>query len=1715
MDVFRLRDELTREYADFVRSFVIIRDERLRGVVDRELDDGLLWPDPFIQLNPNFESAGTVDDLVAEGVLHGECARIFRVEKGTPKERPIRFHRHQAGAIRAARTGASYVLTTGTGSGKSLAYITPIVDRVLRDGPNKGIKAIVVYPMNALANSQFGELAKFLNAGYPDNIGPVRFARFTGQESEEERQAIKANPPDILLTNYVMLDLLLTRQWDKQIVRAAEGLKFLVLDELHTYRGRQGADVALLVRRVREAGRATDLQCVGTSATLAGAGSAEGQQREIAELAQLVFGTPVMPANVILETLERVTEPAGSADPAFREKLRDAVAAAKEWPEKPAFEEFIKDPLVRWIEGVVGLEPEQGTERLVRARPRPVTGPDGMAIELAALTGLPDGQCTGAIQRTLLAGYRVRHPEKPNPVFAFRLHQFYSRGETVYATLEAPGSRTATVHEQRFAPGDRSKILLPMAFCRVCGQDYFVVSLRSDESGTEVIQRDLFQRTVSEGERAGFLFVAEGERAWPEDTEEAIKRLPEEWFEEGKTGAKLKSAFRDQVPKGIRLSSEGRLDDSGEYFAFLPSPLRFCPQCDVSYPGRGNDIARLATLGVGGRASATSILSAAALRRLRHEVTLREDARKLLSFTDNRQDASLQAGHFNDFVQVGLLRSALHNAAESAAHDGLPPEELGQRVFDALAFEGRPYSANPDERFAARDGTDKTMRDVIAYRLYRDLERGWRITAPNLEQCGLLRFEYLSLDEACAADDLWQQADVLQTASVEERKQIAVVLLDLLRRELAIKTTFLTPEFQEALKQRASTALVAPWGIDEDEELERRKIAYPTTRPRNERDPSAAFVSPYGLYGRYLRRRFRQLKGVEDTQLVIGAIFRALREAGLLHEVVEGGFQVPDAAMRWIAADGSKPAHDPLRMARPPEDVATNRYFVGFYKSIASDGKGLEGREHTAAVKAEVREEREQRFREGKLPAMFCSPTMELGVDISDLSVVNMRNVPPTPANYAQRSGRAGRSGQPALVFTYCTTGSSHDQYYFRAPLRMVSGQVSPPKIDLTNEDLVKSHCHAIWLSETGVDLKSSMSDVLDLGGEEPTLELQPSISDGIQRQEARIRAHTRASAVLASIPALSDADWYSDTWLEHVLESGPGALDAAADRWRGLYKAALETSKLQNKLILDVSKSQEEKKRARRLRAQAESQLDLLRAEGEEARRSQSDFYTYRYFASEGFLPGYAFPRLPLSAFIPGRRGAKGNDEFLQRPRFLAVSEFGPRALVYHEGSRYVVDRVILPAERTDDNALITEQAKQCGDCGYLHIADGGLGADTCTRCKAVLDATVYDRLFRLRNVSTIRRDRITSDEEERQRQGFEIRTGVQFARARNGLQVRRGDVLVEDRPVARLEYAPAATIWRINLGWNRRKNRDEFGFEIDTQSGRWQRNQNDPNDDNAPALGPVVQRVVPYVEDRRNSLLFEPGSPLSDRQMASLAAALRRAIQAEFQLEEVELAVEPLPTPGTRNVLLFFESAEGGAGVVRRLVADSDALAKVARTALELCHFDPDTGDDRGKAVGAREECTAACYDCLMSYTNQLDHGLLDRALIKDTLVELARATVRASGGAKPYADHLAELLRLCDSKLEQRLVRWLDQHGYALPDKAQVRIESCKPDFLYEEDRYSVFIDGPVHEYKEIEARDAAARARLMDAGWGVIVFGDDDSTWSKVVAEYPTVFGKGSK
>lgn len=1724
MNVFELREKLIADYCSFVKGFITIKDDAIKEMVANELKDGLLWPDPLIQLSPFFESGESIEELIKSNILHPLCKQIFRIKRDeTDFGKQMQLHRHQTEAIKRAAQGLNYILTTGTGSGKSLAYIIPIVNHILKTGSEKGIKAIIVYPMNALANSQEKELSKFVNWGFSSDTKPVTFKRYTGQESEQAKQEICSNPPDILLTNYVMLELILTRPNETPLVHACKNLKYLVLDELHTYRGRQGADVAMLIRRTIDATKAEKVICVGTSATLSSTGDRMEQNREISRVASLIFGSNVEPENVIGESLQRLTNEFDFDRPADVSKLRDSIDSTLK-ANDANIDDIKQDAFFSWIETTFGVETDPVTGRLYRSSAKCISGKDGGAENLSKLTGIDLSTCKSAIQHALMLGFKTINPSNGFPVFAFKLHQFISRGDTVYASLDENDIRHLTVQRQLFVPNsNKDKILLPMAFCRHCGQEYYTVTKVFDEEKEvwRFAPRELNERVFDEEQEAGFLYVNDVDK-WSDNASENADKVPEEWKDQD---GKIMYNRREYLPKPVLVTPDGQIRNSGRQMLFLNAPFRFCPNCMVSYAAnQRSDFAKLSALGTEGRSTATTILSLSAVRHIRN-MELPPEARKLLSFTDNRQDASLQSGHFNDFVQVGLLRGAVYHALAGKSPEGVRHSELTQLVFDSLGLPFDEYASNPDaSKGVAKIETERALRNVLGYHLYRDLKRGWRVTAPNLEQTGLLEIEYLSIDELAGDTDQWARCHpAVANADKETRTNILKAMLDWMRRELTIKVSYLDQQEQERILQHSQQRLVPPWGFDENEQtkqLTHASVLYPRSRKPGDYGGDT-YLSPRSGFGQYLRRKntisnYDQKITLDDTRQIIENLLDGLITYGIIEKVKDSkvddvpGYQLVADSMIWKAGDGSKGAYDPIRQTSLSlEGQPVNQYFKEFYQFIAASTRGLYSKEHTAQVSYDERERREYDFREAKLPILYCSPTMELGIDISLLNVVNMRNVPPTPANYAQRSGRAGRSGQPALVFTYCSTGSPHDQYFFKRPVNMVSGSVASPQIDLANEDMLHSHINAIWLTEAKMKLGNTLTEVIDISGQPPTLELLPDIQKVLLDFSIRQRALTRAARIISSIEdSINSSVWYTPDWLNDILNQLPMQFEESCERWRGLYKAALRQQEVQNKIILDVSRKQSDKDQAKRLRREAESQLELLTSSSGVI---QSDFYSYRYFASEGFLPGYNFPRLPLSAFIPGRRLRSGKDEYLSRPRFLAITEFGPRSFVYHEGSRYIIHQVIMPAQ-DDQNNVTTSEAKLCPQCGYLHTdgtKDYITQCNVCEHCGSQLDAPIPN-LFRLQNVVAKRRDQINCDEEERLKLGFDIRTTIRYAVRSGRLSCISAKIMRGDECLGTLTYGDSAMIWRINMGYRKRISGEPEGFWLDTERGYWAKRQDEDGDDDSP-MGKSKILVRPFVSDTKNCLLFEPQFSVSDTILASLQAALKNAIQRVFELEDNELSAESLPSRDNRKSILFYESTEGGAGVLKRVI-DQAGFKRVIKEAIELCHYDPITFEDILKAPQAKEPCEAACYDCLMSYSNQTDHELLDRKAIVDILISLLGSDLSRSSSEFSRVEHYERLKNLNGSTLE---VKWLDyiyNNGYNLPTHAQELIESChtQPDYLYKDKYVAVFIDGPVHDSPDQQAKDRIITNDLEDTGWHVIRF-RYNSDWREMLASNENIFG----
>ena len=1661
MDVFQLDEWLIREYEAFSRSFVQIRSREISERVDTGYADRRFWPAPLLQINPHYKDSGSLKDLVGNPGLHPSTAETFRDFRAKPSDpdRSLKLYRHQAEAIQIAMAKKSFVVTTGTGSGKSLCFFIPIVDAILKakeSNASPRTRAIVIYPMNALANSQMEELRKFLG-----DDGLVSFARYTGQESDDEREKIRRNPPDILLTNFMMLEMLMTRQseLDRDVITNCRDLDFIVLDELHTYRGRQGADVAMLMRRLKARLCKDDGHpiCIGTSATMSSDPDEMKRRRTVAEVASTIFGAPINVDAVITETLKRTTDETKSASQGLP-GLKDAALAALE-PEVYAGRsnaDLAQDELAIWVETRVGLKnvevkPERGDPTSIAEA----------TAQLANDTEMDEASCAEALKNALLA-FSLTELQRgvaggqEVPLFAFRLHQLIAGAGRLYATLDRPGERSITFDGQKFDPKNPEKLLFATHFCRRCGQEQHPAFLVEDLGERRIEKREIDDTPIDDDDdpdlatrRWGFLMPEpEGGnfdfRGAPED-------YPEPWLETTRSGeVRLKAIYRRTKAEAFNVQTDGTVGASGIRAWFMPGRFKFCPACGDHHSDSTRDINRLASLSAEGRSSATTVLIAALLRWMQGDGSedLPEDQRKLLAFTDNRQDAALQAGHFNDFVFVTLLRGGILAALNGAGEDGLAHDRVGQEVQTALGFVGSnserrsEWMVDPAVRGAAVMDAEKAIREGLSYRFWIDQRRGWRFTNPNLEQLGLVHAEYLYLNDMCSDAEVFANLTPLDNSSVEERMAATTVLLDYMRKGLAVETDALDQNVVEPLARRMRNSVKEPWAIVED------RLQFATTlvvnaprradlRPRDEvLLLRASARSAVGRQFRLLRFGGKPPQPNEIEALILG-LLEACRTYGLVSSApspIDGeGWRVNANVVVFKTGPGQG------------EIERQNDFFASLYGNIAgmleAGGEalfGFEGREHTAQVDAFVREAREARFRfekedieflsenevrlkeqaedDRRLPTLFCSPTMELGVDISAMNVVYLRNMPPTPANYVQRSGRAGRSGQAALILGYCAAQSPHDQYFFRNPAAMVSGVVKAPTIDLANQDLVDSHLQAEWLASTGADLMPNIPGNLEMTADEKPLSVE--IRGTIEASGAKERSINAMTPVLNVLE--QDFEGKLPTWLPSVAEYASdladdvvSRFDTAFDRWRTLIASAERQRDDAARALADYSITGPERRAATARQAQANGQIALLLGG---TASFGSDFYVYRYLATEGFLPGYNFPRLPLMAFVPGSAN-RGQDRYLQRARFLAISEFGPGSLVYHEGRAYRVDRAMLrETGGGDEGHLPTFATAICPSCGAGH---DGEPPENCHVCGHALSKAHLTRdLYRIDNVATRPVERITANDEERRRQGFDLQTTFQMPVGGSRSEVELIDA--QGAPLATVTFATAASIRRINRGLRRRADEMEVGFLIDPATGRWRgRNTRDAVDGEPTTL---TQRITPVVEDRKNTLLIRFPAQLHtdagadyERVMVTLQHALARGIESTFQLEEGEILGEPTPSRTTRNALLFYEAAEGGAGALGRMVRDVETFREVAREALKAMHATEASID--AAISGGEDEltdvddagCVAGCYQCLLTYYNQPDQADIDRRLpaLKAFLVRLLSAELFTVEVNEPEVD------------------------------------------------------------------------------------------------------------
>jgi len=1696
--IFNIHKAIVDDYKSYVNSFIQIKNDTIRKLVVSEIDKGKLWPEPLIQFNAAFEQGDSVDTMVNQGFIHPELKNVFT---------GYNLYKHQVDAIKLGSKKKDFIVTSGTGSGKSLTYIGTIFDHLFKTGKQApGIKAIIVYPMNALINSQTEELN-----GYRDNyervVGtpfPITYAQYTGQETQDERVKIREELPDIILTNYMMLELILTRIQEKSIRDSIyDSLQYLVFDELHTYRGRQGSDVAILIRRIKTKAE-NDVTCIGTSATMISGGSLKEQREKVAEVATTFFGNKFNQDQIVNETL---TKSFGDTyrEPSLNE-LKECLNST--FNEDGSEEDLTAFPLAHWLENKIALSQKEGL--LVRNRPIAFSE---IAEILSADSGVDNKTCSQKLI-TLLEWITNVNALASKPYLPFKLHQFISQTGAVYTTLD---KELITLEAGAFAHNDgENKPLFPLVFSRISGQEFICVV---KDEGSQCLMPREFNNRADDNEDLTAGYIIPDVDIW--DPTVDLEKLPDAWTRINAQGTmSVLPKYSKRIPSLISYDEQGNYSTGNDYSNsgwFMPVKLLFDPSSGTEYDPKTGEGTKLTKLGSEGRSTSTTISTFTILKHLGKNHYKYAD-QKLLSFTDNRQDAALQAGHFNDFMRVVHLRSGIYKALGVAEDQQLDHSTLSAELFKALNLPQAEYAASPSDFPGPQKENEDALKDYLTYRVLYDLRRGWRVILPNLEQCGLLEISYKHLIDNCSQDKYWQSVPYFDQMSPDDRQNLVFQILEYFRRSYAIHSAeYLTPDQISKKRKVINEKLKPAWKFDDQEKIQEPFFLYFESINSRSRMYKASIGYGSSL-GKYLRVELKRdapekIRTLEYKE-IMSALLDLLASAGWLKSFPaqnqEGKpskiYQLLIDSIVWKLGSGEEVKPD-LVKNRSYKSVkqVPNEFFQEVYKTDFGKLKNYEGSEHTGQLKPVDRIEREGRFRSGDISALYCSPTMELGIDIKSLNVVHMRNVPPNPANYAQRSGRAGRSGQAALVFTYCSNYSPHDRHYFNFAADMVAGVVAPPRIDLGNEELLHSHVNALYLAEIGLnELDHSLADLVD-ETDQQALPLSDLVDETDQQalplsdliiEKLKITEKINLNIQRAFRSVVQDFEdnklnrtvWYNDEWIARQIQAFSKNLNASLDRWRLLYITAQKQLARAQKSIESglYPQGSMEMKNALRDQAQAIRQRDLLKNSQTGWGGQLSEFYPYRYMASEGFLPGYNFTRLPLRTFIP-----KGNaGEYISRPRFIALREFGPRNVVYHNGTKYRMEQLVV-----QDAAEKLEKAKISLNSGYFMNNDD-FSNEICPFSKVPLDSNdskkIFVNLLQMGETKSEENERISCEEEERLSQGFEIETYFSVPGGMDSIST--GKVQADGEDFLKLQFIPAAQLIQINTKWRSVK---EEGFPVGLTTGRWKKNNQEEQSEE-------IRRVQLYTTDTADALYIEPikSLGLDSDGVVTLQYALKRAIENIFQIESNELGVTRMGDPKQPNIFLY-EASEGSLGILSQFIEEPKTFKIVISETIRLLKFDD------------KEYLEPASYNDLLSYYNQRDHAIIDRFLIKDALEKLKLCSIEIQGDDKiSYEEQYQSLSRALDpnSDTEKKFLNYLYKNNFKLPDSAQKTVDGIyvKPDFYYSPD-FWIFCDGTPHDKLNVKEDDKKKRDAIRNAGQQVFEYYylDDLET---IISKRPDVFKK---
>ena len=1677
-----------------------------------------------------------------DGANNGTWAQPF-------PEVPLSFapYQHQTDAF-ARMSGErmrSTLVATGTGSGKTESYLWPILDHCRQNKEKSGIKAILIYPMNALATDQARRIADSLNripslqgvrAGiYADAEPENPTHEVTAESVITHRDTMRKNPPDILLTNYKMLDYLLLRRRDKPLweKNEPESLRFLVVDEMHTFDGALGADLALLLRRLKHRLNTPKghLICVGSSATL---GSGEDAKDELIEYAEKIFGEPFDERAVITET--RMTPHDVFGDPEYVERpdpaeIHAALRAAEEMDQGGAALRLATalfpdrtDPDLAFLEEGdpadpgwrIALGERLKVHYLCQRVLKIIAEHKGPTSLKAIATGLgqvrllrnwseENHPALAELVVALIAWARSGSEENPRPLFNVRLQLWIremARMVTTLPRITADGVRSQ-VDLFHALDLDRQSLqqVLPIINCNRCGATAHMGRSNPKYPTYWASLDQLYEEFFDEngGNRIRLFYY------------DSIDRMVSAATKRGKKGSRIVKGLLDAETIEFTPSDHGNLETGSVTPVWMYDPNdettgridRTCPAC-----GQARGLLLFGMRAARLTAGITGTLYTSAQNEEQPDAKPR-----FLMFSDSVQDAAHRASVAETRNALGVYQKSLFTALSETETGGMSLQDLiedvpstqltahGPDAFTAL-YIAKNQTWRGRYQDLIREGTSITDNSFLEH---VKLRLGWEYFVDlsyrshfshTLEANGMAAADVaVELLRASATRFASELRNELPGAPDIDPDLLTVFLFGIvqrMRRQGAVAHPYLNSAVATAKGAYGLNwfAAAAQMGVGRT-----KTLPAPNSRCGLAPIPVTLGSPPIGFqqitksqgaswYRDWLFRIFGpvEVRYAADPDTIYPMVLNRLGADGIVRRI-----NGPDGQNRhaWLVElDKITVSTRTIGLTcdccgRRENTLAENTVImegapctrIGCKGQLAiTDGRDrpalrrflqsdrnhrVVAREHTSILETDERLRIETGFIKGETQwapnLISATPTLEMGIDIGDLSALLLGSVPPEEANYVQRMGRSGRRDGNALNMVLANS-RAHDLQFWEDPTPMLAGRVRPPGVFLAAEEVLLRQVTAFTLDA----YVTATSEAGDYG----------TVKDVLKRRTAGatvgfpfdwldlVRNHGDefATAFLAGLPpdiqARSDLaarvrGFLTGTDQKSIVTRIGAAFDAAAaEKTRLLEKREEATKELQRlrKRCAELTDDEFEKREGEISRDRKE--LNRLIRSGIE------DVEVIKFLTEKGILPNYTFPEegVKLTSILSRRNdpvknaASKDEDEFLyveySRPANSALSEFAPGQTFYANGRQVKIDRIEIGNEDLTSWTF-------CPSCSNVANRIEGMETSSCPRCGDEMwsDTGSHHDVVQLKSVVSVGREEDVTirDDDQREKSQYD-RTLVPFHEPKD--IVSSWLTSQENGPPFGFEFLPQCTFRNINFGPKSvipgpkfaGEKRPAQPFRICRHCGTLQKPRKDEADRGTHPPNCKVMREPDLARDKWQTDVFlmrefdteairivvPVVGEADDDDLKSFVAAINLGMQRYFagKVGHLSSAIFVAHIDGIVTVrsLYLYDVVPGGSGYLRQVGEHPEEMRQVIKRSAEAlrdcpCNQEPDRN---------------GCFRCVKPYQFQFGPGEPDR----DRALQMMEAILQQWESLSPTETGIDESIQRApvESALENRLLNTL---------------------------------------------------------------------------------------